>query len=244
MPFAVIFPAAGRSSRFGGEEKKPFVALDHRPIWLRSVEMFVNRADVVQTLIVVAPEDLSDFKRRFGLNASFLNVTIVAGGAERFESVANALEQLVPEADFVAVHDAVRPLVSAKLIDTVFAAAQTHGAALPGLPIPDTIKRVDDTGQVTETIPRAGLWQAQTPQVARRDWLIEAYRRRAEVTAAVTDDAQLLEAVGKPVRMVLGEARNFKITTKADLTLAEMFLRPVPEPAGKPRHPFADDEFS
>ena len=108
-PFAVIFPAAGKSSRFGGKEKKPFVTIDGRAVWLRTVELFVNRPEVKQCLIVVAPEDREFFRDRFGANVMFLNLTIVEGGKERFESVANALAKLADEIEFVAVHDAVRP---------------------------------------------------------------------------------------------------------------------------------------
>src|SRR5947208_16449579 len=108
MPqFAVILPAAGKSSRFRDKEKKPFVNLDGRAVWLRTVEHFVNRADVCQCLIVLDPDDQELFRRRFGANIAFMNVKIVAGGRERFESVANALAVLQPEVEFVAVPDAV-----------------------------------------------------------------------------------------------------------------------------------------
>src|SRR5690242_15223044 len=113
MPqFAVILPAAGKSSRFKDKEKKPFAHLDGRPVWLRTVEHFVTREDVSQCLIVLAPEDQEMFRRRYTANIAFLNVKIANGGAERFESVANALAMLAPEVDFVAVHDAVRPCIT------------------------------------------------------------------------------------------------------------------------------------
>src|SRR3954451_8608788 len=104
--FAVILPAAGRSSRFRDKEKKPFVNLDGRAVWLRSVEQFVARSDVIQCLIVVSADDEEMFRRRYGANLAFMNVQIVKGGAERFESVANALALVRPEVEYVAVHDA------------------------------------------------------------------------------------------------------------------------------------------
>ena len=110
--FAVILPAAGRSSRFKDKEKKPFANLDGRAVWLRSTELFINRAEVCQFLIVISKEDQETFRRRFGANLTFMNVQIVEGGAERFDSVAGALQQVKPEADFVAVHDAVRPCMT------------------------------------------------------------------------------------------------------------------------------------
>src|SRR5438876_3985805 len=107
--FAVILPAAGRSARFGGKEKKPFASLDGRAVWLRTVELFVTRDDVCQTLLVISPEDRELFRTRYAPNIAFMDVQVVEGGAERFESVSNALARLKEEVEFVAVHDAVRP---------------------------------------------------------------------------------------------------------------------------------------
>src|SRR5690348_691041 len=110
--FAVILPAAGRSSRFTeSKRKKPFVELKGRAVWLRSAENFVSREDVVQTIIVVAPDDIEWFKEKFRPNLAFMNIDIVAGGAERFESVQNGLANVRANAEFVAVHDAARPLI-------------------------------------------------------------------------------------------------------------------------------------
>jgi 2-C-methyl-D-erythritol 4-phosphate cytidylyltransferase len=225
MPrFAVILPAAGRSARFGGEQKKPFVELAGRAVWLRAAERFAGRADVCQLVVVLSPEDLEPFRRRFAAELASLPVTLAPGGAERFESVANALAALAPEADFVAVHDAARPCVSPALIDAVFSRAVEVGAALLALPVADTVKRGDEAGLVRETVPRRGLWLAQTPQAARRDWLLDAYARRDRLGQTITDDAQLLEAAGYPVRLVAGSAANLKITTREDLALAEAIL--------------------
>jgi 2-C-methyl-D-erythritol 4-phosphate cytidylyltransferase len=242
--FAVILPAAGRSSRFRDREKKVFANLDGRPVWLRSAELFVTRDDVCQCLIVVAPEDQETFRRRFSANLAFLNITIVEGGKERHDSVANALARVKPEAEFVAVHDAARPCLTAKTVDDVFAAAAKTGAAALAVPVPDTLKRSDDQGRVHETVPRRNLWLAQTPQVFRRDWLVAAYSARDKAGTDVTDDAQVVEAAGHAVHLVQGSLSNLKITTREDLSLAEAVLksRPKPKPAG-PSHPFADDEF-
>jgi 2-C-methyl-D-erythritol 4-phosphate cytidylyltransferase len=241
---AVILPAAGRSSRFGDREKKVFANLDGRPVWLRAAEPFVTRDDVCQCLIVVAPEDQETFRRRFSANLAFLNITIVPGGRERADSVANALDRVKPEADLVAVHDAARPCLTAKLIDDVFAAGAKTGAAVLAVPVPDTLKRSDDQGRVQETVPRRNFWLAQTPQVFRKDWLAAAYAARPKSGPDVTDDAQLVEAAGHTVFLVQGSATNVKITTREDLALAEAVLksRPKPKPAG-PVHPFAEDEF-
>ena len=224
--FAVIIPAAGRSSRFGGIEKKPFVSLDGRPVWLRAAEPFWSRDDVSRVYLVIAPDDRDDFRHRFGHTIAFNNTEIVDGGTERFESVANALARVPANVPFVAVHDAVRPLLTGALIDAVLRAAEEHGAAMPAVPVADTLKQVDPaTNRITGTVPRAGVWQAQTPQVFRRDWLVEAYAKRASLTSPITDDAQLIEAMGHAVVVVPGSPTNFKITTKDDLELAEAVLK-------------------
>ncbi|HEV3115520.1 MAG TPA: 2-C-methyl-D-erythritol 4-phosphate cytidylyltransferase [Gemmataceae bacterium] len=242
--FAVILPAAGQSSRFKDKEKKPFALLDGRAVWLRCAELFVTRSDVLQCIIVVASADQEAFRRRYAPNMAFMNVQIADGGAERFESVANALALVKPEADFVAIHDAVRPCLTDQMIDAVFARAEKTGAALLALPVADTVKRVDGQQKVQETVSRQGLWLAQTPQVFRRDWLVEAYANRGKLSQEITDDTQLIEAAGHPVYVVEGSSTNVKITTKSDLFLADAVLksRPKPKPSG-PIHPFAEEEM-
>jgi 2-C-methyl-D-erythritol 4-phosphate cytidylyltransferase len=245
MPkFAVILPAAGKSSRFHDKEKKPFTNLDGRAVWLRSAEYFVNRSDVAQTIVVISPEDQELFERRYRPNVAFMNVQVVLGGAERFESVANALAKVNPDAEFVAIHDAVRPCVSNEQIDAVFGAAGQHGAALLAMPVSETLKQVDAQKMIQTTVNRDGLWLAQTPQVFRRDWLLEAYSERTQIAGPITDDAQLVEATGHPVYVVPSTGTNIKITTKPDLFLAAAILKSRPDPKpNRPIHPFADEEM-
>jgi 2-C-methyl-D-erythritol 4-phosphate cytidylyltransferase len=245
MPkFAVILPAAGKSSRFGDKEKKPYTNLDGRAVWLRAAERFVSRDDVCQTLIVIAAEDQELFERRYRSNIVFMNVQVVFGGAERFESVANALAKLDADAEFVAIHDAVRPCITPEQIDAVFGVAATRGAAMLGVPVTDTVKSADAQKKITGTVPRDGLWLAQTPQVFRRDWLLDAYNKRATLRGPVTDDAQLMEVAGHAVYLVPSDSTNIKITTKADLYLAEAILKSRPEKKPKgPIHPFADEQM-
>ena len=242
--FAVILPAAGRSARFRDKEKKPFTNLDGRAVWLRSAELFVSRPDVSQCIIVVAPEDQEMFRRRYGANLAFMNVQIAEGGKERFDSVARALDLVNPEVEFIAIHDAVRPCVTETLINNVFTKGQQTGAALLAMPVTDTLKQANEKSQVQQTLSRKGVWLAQTPQVFRRDWLVEAYAQRGKLGKDITDDAQLIEAAGHAVHLVEGATTNIKITTRADLTLAEAILKamPKPKPTG-PAHPFAEEEM-
>ena len=244
MPrFAVILPAAGRSTRFGDpKQKKIYADLDGRAVWLRAVEPFLNRDDVGEILIAIAPEDRELFERRYRPNVAFLNIKVVEGGAERADSIANALGAADPSCDYIAVHDAARPCLTSDLVDAVFASAAEHGAAILAVPVADTLKRADDSGVIVETVSRSGLHGAQTPQVFRRDLFERAYAKRSELVAPPTDDALLVEMLGHPVRVVLGSPMNLKITTAADLRLASAILqsRPRPKP-DTPAHPFADE---
>lgn len=241
--FAVIMPAAGRSSRFGDHrQKKVYAELDGRAVWLRAAEAFVHREDVGQIILAIAPEDRELFEDRYQANVAFLGIRVIEGGAERHDTVARALAVVDPACDFVAVHDAARPLVTSALIDAVFAAAREHGAALPGLPVTDTLKRVGPDGLAGETVSRAGLAAVQTPQAFRRELLERAHARRSTLEAEITDDAQLVEALGHPCRIVEGSRFNLKITTPEDLRLASALLRVMPQPRRTgPAHPFADE---
>lgn len=148
------------------------------------------------------------------------NVRFVAGGTERQHSIANALAQLSGQPDLVLVHDAARPCASGALIRRVIAAAWEHGAAIPALPINETVKRVSSEGIILETIPRSELRAAQTPQGFHRELLRAAYHHAAAHALAVTDDASLVEAYGAPVHIVPGETGNIKITLPEDFERA------------------------
>jgi 2-C-methyl-D-erythritol 4-phosphate cytidylyltransferase len=241
--FAVILPAAGKSSRFRDQHyKKPFAPLEGRPVWMHAADRFANRKDVVQTLLVIDPEDREHFVEKFGGNAALLGIQIVAGGAERYDSVVKALEQVNSDIDFVAVHDAARPCIVNEWIDAVFAAAVTSGAAILAIPVTGTLKRAAGDHTVAETVTREHLWEAQTPQVFERKLLIDAYARRGNQPA--TDDAQLVERLGRKVTIVAGSPMNLKITTKDDLRVASALLKVLPKPKlGSPAHPFADDDL-
>jgi 2-C-methyl-D-erythritol 4-phosphate cytidylyltransferase len=241
--FAVILPAAGRSSRFGDpRQKKIYAELEGRAVWLRAVEPFVNRDDVGQIILAIAPEDRELFDRRYRASVIFMNIKVIDGGNQRCDTVARALEVLDDGCDYVAVHDAARPCLSTELIDAVFAAALEHGAAVPAAPVSETIKRAEDGRFATETVSRAGLYLAQTPQTFDRSLLCRAYASRAETRADVTDDCQLVEALGQRVALVAGSTLNIKITTQLDLKLAAAILPLLEKPRRETgSHPFQDE---
>jgi len=190
--FAVILPAAGKSTRMTGfQKKKPFVDLKGRPVWLRTAELFMNRADVSQTIVVISPDDLDWFRETYKANLAFSDITLVAGGATRADSVRNGLAAIRGQPDFVAVHDAARPLMTAQWIDQIFTAAEKLNAVIPGVRITSTVKKIDDAGKIVQTVDRSHLVQAQTPQVFQRDLLVRAYAQNRRASDA-TDEASLV----------------------------------------------------
>jgi 2-C-methyl-D-erythritol 4-phosphate cytidylyltransferase len=229
MPsFAVILPAAGRSIRFG--EDKLATRLLGRPVLQRSVMAFLDRQDVSQ--VIIATNDFSATHAALtsapSSDAILANprLNMCAGGAVRAQSVRAALAKVRPEIEWIAVHDAARPLVSPELIDRTVAAAIEHGAAVPALPVHLTVKQAVGPlpAKVIRTLPRHELWAMQTPQVMRRVDLFQAFASCPLPLEQVTDDVQLLEMAGKEVWLVEGDEKNLKITTAADIKLAELFL--------------------
>lgn len=221
---AVILAAAGTSNRFGQPfVKKVFALLGGKPVFQHSASMFSEHPSVAQQMLVIHPDDREMFRTKFSATVAMMGIEIVLGGDERWKSVQNALAKLSPAIEFVAVHDAARPLISTSDFDKVLQAAREDGAAILGEPIYGTVKRTDADGWIESTVARERLFQAQTPQVFRRDWLEAAYASRTQ--SHPTDDAQLVEACGKRVRLVAGSRINLKITTQDDLRWAEVALK-------------------
>lgn len=231
MPkFSVIVVAAGKGERFGGKENKIFARIGEQALFLKALQLFCNREDVCQTILVVSKEDTEKMKAQYGPNLGFMGISLVEGGAARHESVANGLAKVNADAEFVAVHDAVRVCLAEQWIDAIFEAAARFGSAVPITPITSTIKKVGSDNLVGDTVSREGLYLAQTPQVFRRKMIVEAYEKLAAAGGgdAPTDDAQVVRAAGFEVNAIEGESRNIKITTPGDLTLAGAILKTLP----------------
>ena len=223
--FTVILPAAGNSTRFALGDKL-LMDLNGRSILQRSVELFTIRDDVAAIILATAPERFALYEDHLKNMLHGKSLHIVAGGRERWESVQKALNSGLAGTEFVAIHDAARPLTPTAVIDAVFAAAIEIGAALPVLAEPATLKRVDATGRITATVSRSGLHQAQTPQCFQTKVLQQAFVQAVEAGTlhGVTDDAQLVEMTDQPVRATAGSAMNIKITIGEDLRLAGAIL--------------------
>lgn len=225
MLLGVVLVGAGEGRRMQGSGPKLFLELDGRSLLDHAATPFLTH-EVVRDLVAVVPESLlplasqilADLARPHRVNAR-----AVAGGATRQDSVRIGLAALPPESPYVAVHDVARPFVTGELIWRVLEAAEASGAAIPAIPVRDTVKEVED-GRVLRTLARQKLWAAQTPQIFARAILARAHeqgRHRGDAT----DDASLVEALGAPVTVVPGEPTNMKITEPSDLIAAQAFLR-------------------
>lgn len=237
---AVIIPAAGESRRFGGPVNKVFAELDGRAVFLRTIELFINRDDVIQTILAVSENDVAQVKKRYGANLGFMGVKLITGGKARWETVSKALEQVDASADYIAIHDAVRPCVTQDMINAVVAEAEKSNAAILATPVSATLKKVSGSNVIDDTVDRTDLWMAQTPQVFKRSTFIQAFQK-VKPDDSVTDDAQIMEQAGHPVSVVTCDISNLKITTPEDLTLAAAIIKGRPKPKVKAVGPWDDE---
>lgn len=217
-----IIVAGGSSRRMGVD--KLLAPIAGRTVIGHTLAAFQNCGSVGEMLVVVRADRLREFEVL--LDGRFPKLgRIVPGGAHRQDSVRAGLEQLSDNVDFVAVHDAARPLVTPELIDEVYSAARVHRAAAAADPVSDTLKRATPDRIVCGGVDRDGLFAMQTPQIFARDLLLEAYRKVAADRLRITDEVSAIEQIGARVVVVPSTAPNFKITYPDDLSLAEFVLR-------------------
>lgn len=239
MKVIVIIPAAGLGTRMAvpAMGKKPaqtkqFTELAGTPILIHTLRRFAAVAAIAEIWIALRPSEMREFQARLEREAQDVlqkKIQLVEGGEHRQQSVANALKAISADSDdIVLVHDAVRPFVTAEIIAEVIAAARKYGAAIAGMPAVDTVKQVDRTAEgavITATVPRERVVLAQTPQGFRYEVLKAAFDEASADGFLGTDEASLVERSGKEVAVVMGSPRNIKITTPADMELAEFYFR-------------------
>jgi 2-C-methyl-D-erythritol 4-phosphate cytidylyltransferase len=218
-----IIVAGGSSQRMGFD--KLLAPLGGRPVVAYSIAAFEQTESVTHIVLVGRAERLSDYEEIVRAEGFAKVFAVVPGGARRQDSVRLGLQQLNAATEFVAVHDAARPLVSPGLIERVFQLARTHGGAASATPVIDTLKRVDADHFVTEGVERVRLFAVQTPQIFERDLLEKAYRAVFDAAVEVTDEISAVERTGAKIALLPNEEPNFKITSPADLPLAEFVLR-------------------
>lgn len=224
---AAVIVAGGTGTRMRAKTAKQFLPLDGKPVIIHTLEAFRNFDAGIKFVLVLFESLESEWRE---IADQWLDdpdaITVVKGGAERFHSVRNGLEALDDDVELVAIHDAVRPLVSRHTIERCFEAAGLHGAAVPVVPVVDTIRRM--SGKAGMTLPRHELVAVQTPQCFRRSNIVDAYRN--EYRPEFTDDASVAEYAGMAIATVEGNRSNLKITTPEDMLIAEALMGKVDEP--------------
>jgi 2-C-methyl-D-erythritol 4-phosphate cytidylyltransferase len=227
---AAILPAAGLGTRMGAETPKQFLELDGVPIVILSLRRIASCELVTDIILATRADGIAKLEERIRAEKLTQQVHVVRGGDSRQESVARALEEVPNDTELVLVHDAVRPFVTREQIARVIEEARRCGAAILGIPAMDTVKEVkraslpEDVALITATIPRERVVLAQTPQVFATKLLKEAFARGQADGVSASDEAGLIERLGRDVHVVLGSERNIKITKPADMELARFFL--------------------
>ena len=224
MRVVAIIPAAGFGRRMGGTLEKQFLHLRGIPILAHTLHVFDRSPEVDAIVLVVAPQQRQSLENEvLGPHPCKKLFSVIDGGPERQDSVANGLRATPRECELVVVHDGVRPLVSVDLLGKVLEVAHRHGAAIAAIPAGDTVKQSEDQ-KVVATLERETIWLAQTPQAFHAAILRRAYEEAVRDRVIVTDDAALVERLGVAVHLVHGSSENLKVTTPSDLVVAEAIL--------------------
>ena len=229
-PITAILPAAGMGTRMGGETPKQFLELDGSPILLHTVRRLASCGAITDIILATRADEVARLEDRLRRENFRQPIRVVKGGSTRQESVAAALEYVDDATELVAVHDAVRPFVTADQVSRVIEEARRCGAAILGVPAMDTVKEVkraslpEDVALITATIPRERIVLAQTPQVFRTKLLKQAFAKALADQISASDEAGLVERLGHDVHVVHGTESNIKITKPADMELARFYL--------------------
>ncbi|MBU3911645.1 MAG: 2-C-methyl-D-erythritol 4-phosphate cytidylyltransferase [Candidatus Omnitrophica bacterium] len=226
MRVAAIVPSAGKGTRIKSRIEKPYIDINGKPILAWTLLRLSRNSNIEEIIVAVSGNRIEDAQRGIIDRYRIRKIKIVKGGKERTDSVAMALENVSPDIDYILIHDGIRPFINDNLINACLKAAQKFGAAVAGVPVKPTLKIVKKGGRIHHTPDRRDFWEAQTPQVFKRELIEKAYKLVHKKTY-ITDDSMLVEAMGIKPRIVMGSYRNIKITTKEDLELARMLIKNV-----------------
>lgn len=216
MKISAIIAAAGSSKRMGSKVNKPYINIKGLPILCYSIVKFLKIQRISEVIVIIRKKD-EKICHYLIKKYKFKNVKTVFGGKVRQDSVFNGLKAVRKDCKIVLIHDAARPFVSKELINNLIKNAIKFNAAIPVLPIKETVKRSSNGNFIDATLDRNKLFLAQTPQVFDYKLILNAYEKAYKENVCSTDDAMLVERLGNPVKIVLGEEKNIKITTKHDL---------------------------
>lgn len=221
---SVIFPAAGQGKRMGLGFNKIFTEVSGNPILIQTLLAF-SRCDCIDELIIAVDiNEMEIIRKVLNKIPKLKPFKLVAGGSERQYSVYNGLMAINPDTDIVLVHDAARPLISETVIQSVVNEAMLSGSAVCAVPAKDTIAQIDDMGFIKDVPDRNTIWAVQTPQGFKKEILIKAHQKAQEDNFLGTDEASLVRRIPHPVKLVMGDYNNLKVTTPTDLLIAEMLF--------------------
>lgn len=223
MSYQVILPAAGQGKRMGAGKNKLLLEIGEVPVFIHTLRVFENDPECTGIFLAINHEDEKEIRVLLKEHNISKVAAMVEGGKERQNSVYNAAKA-VPGDGIVLVHDAARPFISRELMKPLVKMAEDKGAAVLAVPLKDTVKKAEGN-QITETLERSCLWAVQTPQAFRISALLEAHRKAEEEQFLGTDDASLVERIGKEVMIVEGSYDNIKLTTPEDIYFAEAIIK-------------------
>ena len=230
---SAIIVAAGKGVRMKGRMRKQYLDLSGRPVLVHSIMTF-DACSLIEEIVIVVPEEEIDYCQNNIVSLLDLNTsaTLISGGVQRQDSVYNGLQAIDKKTDTVVIHDGVRPFIHLEDLTACIIGARDFGACILGIPTSDTLKRVNKSGIIEDTLFRENIWLAQTPQAFRYDLIVKAHETARKDGYIVTDDASLVERLGKDVKIINGSKFNIKITTQEDLDVARaMFdIEPISEP--------------
>jgi len=219
---SAIIVAAGQGLRLKADVPKPLVKIGRRPVIIYSLSILNKHPDIDEIVVVLNAENQRQIVKAIK-NHSFKKIkSFILGGKRRQDSVYNGLKEVSANTDWVLIHDSARPFIDSKSITEVIEAAKRTGAAILGVPVKATIKSIKSGGMVDITLDRSNLWEIQTPQVFKKELILRAYKEYSNRN--VTDDASLVEKLGKKVKIVPGSYENIKITTQEDLLFAQAIV--------------------
>ena len=225
MKVAAIVPSAGRGARLKTRIEKPYIKLGAKPVLAHTLIALERNKNIKEILVAVQKDKIDKAHREIIQKYGIKKARLLAGGRERIDSVYNALRLVSEDIDYVLIHDGVRPFVTDKLIEDLLKAAVRFKASVAGVPVKPTLKFVSEDKFIKHTPPRQYFWEAQTPQVFKKDLIMKAYKFARKKNIRATDDAMLVEKIGVRPKIVMGSYGNIKITTREDLELAKVISK-------------------
>ncbi|MDP2911287.1 MAG: 2-C-methyl-D-erythritol 4-phosphate cytidylyltransferase [Candidatus Omnitrophota bacterium] len=225
MKVAAIVPSAGRGTRLKTRMGKPYIKLGSKPVLAHTLIALERNKKIKEIFVAIEKDKIGKASREIIRKYGIKKARLLAGGRERMDSVYNALRLVSGDIDYVLIHDGVRPFVTDQLIEDLLKAAAKFNASVAGVPVKPTLKFASEDRFIKYTPPRQYFWEAQTPQVFKKDLIMKAYEFARKKNIRATDDAMLVEKIGVRPKIVMGSYSNIKITTREDLELARIILK-------------------